>query len=59
MDAERLDTERVEPEREAELATPAERDAEPMLRLVPMLLEPLPTVLPPALLILAGRLDTQ
>ena len=59
MDAERLDTERVEPEREDELATPAERAAEPMLRLEPMLLEELPATRAPALLMRAGRSDTQ
>ena len=50
MEAERLDTER---------ATPAERAAEPMLRLEPMLLEELPATRAPALLMRAGRLDTQ
>ena len=54
-----MDTERVPETREEELANPVERADAPMLREEPPMLREEPEIPPVALLILAGRLDTQ
>lgn len=54
-----METERVPDAREEELATPAERADAPMLREDPPMLLEEPEKPPVALLILAGRFDTQ
>ncbi len=54
-----METERVPDAREEELATPAERADAPMLREDPPILLEEPEKPPVALLILAGRFETQ
>lgn len=56
---ERVETERVPDARVEELATPVERADAPMLREEPPILLEEPENPPVALLILAGRSDTQ
>ena len=58
-ETEREETERVPDAREEELATPVERADAPMLREDPPMLLDEPENPPVALLILAGRFDTQ
>lgn len=54
-----METERVPDAREEELATPVERADAPMLREDPPILLEEPEKPPVALLILAGRFETQ
>lgn len=54
-----METERVPDAREEELATPVERADAPMLREDPPMLLEEPEKPPVALLILAGRFETQ